>query len=244
MNRIDEATIQRTAAALTMAALCLVVPRFAHAELSHEALWGDDDPTACATPRAEARSFEAFVDEATAHGTETADTDRAPATGVSKATLAAECMDAAPDQSETSNNLCFEKAGVPASVVPALAAKAKALDQTETLVDQARELIGLDEVPTSDRRVASRTHPIAIAPPSQPNRDESCTARPDSCHSLPPLPPTLTVDATATAPYLPAASPEIPAADRRDDTAIPERLRVFHADGYRSPPLKPPRRPS
>lgn len=229
MNRCDEVTMNRTAAALAAVALCLVLPRLAHADLSHETLWGGAGPTSCAQS-----TFESYVDQQSS-------AKRAPATDKSKATLAAECLDAAPDQSAESNNLCFEKAGVPASVVPALAAKAKALEKTDALVDRARGLIGVTGEGNADRRVASRIDPIGVASPSQPDSDDSCTARPESCRSLPPIPPTLSVDAMATAPQPTAAIPAIPEAERPNDDAIPERLRISHSDGYGSPPLKPPR---
>ncbi|MFB6350604.1 MAG: hypothetical protein ABEN55_17220 [Bradymonadaceae bacterium] len=219
MMQFDEVTIQRTAAALAAAALCLVLPRLAHADLSHEALWGGPDLVSCMGP--------------TGGNTDRMDRRQGPSTGETNASLAAECLDAAPQQSEKSNNLCFEKAGVPASVVPALAAKAKALDQTDALVDRARELIGWSQDTSTDRRVASRTHPIGVAPPSQPDRNDSCTARPESCRSLPPIPPNLSVDATATAPPLTSELPEIPAADRRDDDQIPDSASPTRRDTAR-----------
>ena len=236
----DEVTNYQSLAALVAAVACLVVPQVAGAEISHESLWGSLDPGSCIGPNADMPDLPALAgDYQPADHSEPRQTG--PATGESRASLAAECLEDVSANSQKSNNLCFEKAGVPASIVPTLAAKADALDQTATIVDRARELIGLESVAPSSKPLASRTGPIGTVPPSQPDPDNSCTKRPASCRSLPPLPPTLSVDAMATAPHMPATTPSIPTADRPHNEAIPERLRISHSEGYRSPPLKPPR---
>ena len=240
MRNVSEATILRVVGPLVVLALCVVVaPRNASAKLSHETLWGDSGSTTCVNHVELERNGYVSLMSRTTVRSETSEEAPVTRSTRSKASRAVGCLDDS-DGSNKSNNLCFEKAGVPASVVPQLLAKARALEETKRVVEAARALV--DGESATNEVVASREGPVGTIPPSQPNPENSCTAHPDNCRSLPPLPPTLTVEAPAIAPNVTDSDYEFPADSEPDDVSIPERLRVRPEDGFSSPPFKPPRR--
>jgi hypothetical protein len=215
-------------------AMCALFPRAGHAELSHDALWGPVDAGACANPDANFSESDSLV---TSRKSEAKNSEE----GTARSREATDCL---ADDSRDAYNVCFEEAGVPASVVPKLSAKVRAFQQSDELIEQATALVGLETTEESDERVASRLHPLEVAPPAeQPNPNKSCTVdRQERCRSLPPLPPSLNLEASGAAPYMPVGNLDLPAdPDPTDETTIPERHNILPADGYRSPPLKPPR---
>ncbi len=229
-----EITTCRVAGAVVALAMCVLLPRAGHAEISHDALWGAVEAGACANPAmnlSESDSADTSRKSVAKNSEKGAEGNREP-------------TDCLTDESQDAHNVCFEEAGVPASVVPKLSAKVRAFQQSDKLIEQATTLVGLERTDDSDERVASRLNPIEVAPPSnEPSPNNRCTVdRQERCRSLPPLPPSLNLEASGAAPYMPVGGLELPAdPDPTEDTTIPEYHDILPADGYRSPPLKPPR---
>ena len=119
-----------------MAAVVLVGPATASAEVSHDVLWGGG-PTSCVNYGAvEQKGLVSFIEEPAPTST-----DPSHSSTTTELASTAPCFDLSTDE-ENSNNVCFEKAGVPASVVPKLLAKARALEQSQRLVALAEHLVG------------------------------------------------------------------------------------------------------
>ena len=229
-----------------IAAVVLVGPAPASAEVSHEVLWGGG-PTSCVHYGAvEHKGLVSFIDESApsvepASQTSSAAVIEETVTEAAGLTSTPPCFDLSTD-GEKSNNVCFEKAGVPASVVPKLLAKARALEQSQRLVALAEQLIDREKL-GEDRRVEGpKSLPLADLPPAGPNPQQSCTGQPDTCRGLPPLPPELTLEASG--PSARQAAIAIPMPDRPEpaEQAAITQQRIAPSDGYDSPPDKPPRR--
>lgn len=229
-----ETTACSVAGAVIAFAMCALLPRAGHSEISHDALWGATDAGACANPGANLSESDSLD---VSRKSVAKDFEQ----GAGESQEPADCL---ADKSRDAHNVCFEEAGVPASVVPTLSAKVQAFQQSDELIDQATTLVGLETTDDSDERVASRLDPIEVAPPSnEPSPTNLCTVdRQERCRSLPPLPPSLNLEASGAGPYMPVGSLELPAdPDPTDDAIIPDHHDILPADGYGSPPLKPPR---
>lgn len=171
----------------------------------------------------------------------------------------ASCFDAVEDSDEAvrSHRLCLERADVPASLVPKLVAEVRALEQTDGVLDTVHRLAKVesaegessDESTESTARAGRTDGPKSLplaqvpTPPNQPDPDASCTAsNPDRCRSLPPR-PTLDLESSPTAPRLPSSQLEEDGEIEPDeDDPSPAGPRVGPAEGYDSPPDKPPKR--
>jgi hypothetical protein len=219
-----------------MAVVVLLGPATASAEVSHDVLWGAG-PTSCVNYGAvEQKGLVSFIDESAPSSTQvsqSSSTDELAST--------APCFDLSTDE-EKSNNVCFEKAGVPASVVPKLLAKARALEQSQRLVALAEHLVGQQQEEDDWREEGPKSLPLADLPPAGPNPQQSCTGQPDTCRSLPPLPPELTLQASGASARETAAGLPLPDRPEPNEQAALTHQRIAPSDGYDSPPDKPPRR--
>ncbi|MFB6264008.1 MAG: hypothetical protein ABEL76_10355 [Bradymonadaceae bacterium] len=144
-----------------------------------------------------------------------------------------------------SMNLCFERAGAPASVRPHLIANFQAEGLSDAVVDRALAAARADESERPNRapavvRVLSYN---PAEPPSPRPSDDSCTAAaPENCKSVPPSPPTLSIDAS-----FPSARNRSISIDSPPRAALlravgpPRHDPVGPADGWDSPPNRPPK---
>ena len=249
MRETTGSTICRMLGACAALVVCLgAYAPSASAEMTHDSLWGADSSSASGScvnhGILEHEGFVSLMSQGESSTAQKNASEISPAIQ-KQASLASDCL-ADSDGSKRSNNLCFEKSGVPASVVPQLLAKSRALEQSENVVDVARAIVdaqagGSDRESETRRVVASRKGPVGTIPPSQPNPKSSCTAQPDNCRSLPPVPPSLDVEASGAAPQLPDESPEFSESDDPADEVPAGSSRVGPSDGHASPPLKPPR---
>ncbi len=234
MTRQTELTIGRIVGAMVALAVCALLPRGGAAELSHDTLWGSAPIGAC-------EEDEASLDEVDAMLASSSEGEAASSQHADEAEPAgSDCLE---EDARRSNNVCFEQAGVPASVVPTLAAKVRGLQESEQAIEQATAMIGLDgPVSSQEQSTTSRLDSFQFVPPPSPSPDNSCTVdRQERCRSLPPLPPSLTLEASATAPYISDRDPDFPEPRPSDETAPLDHHEIRPSDGYSSPPLKPPR---
>ncbi len=138
---------------------------------------------------------------------------------------------------DPSANFCFEDAEGQISTLPTLLAKWRGEQAAEALVDQLNETIDGDDA--HDELLAETT--VSPAPQPEDGDDASCSDRPDMCRSLPPLPPTLVIDASASAARQDHFQRSIPPTTlSTDDQRAWARLKVRPTPGYRTPPDQPP----
>lgn len=138
---------------------------------------------------------------------------------------------------DPSANFCFEDAEGQISTLPTLLAKWRGEQAAAALVDKLDETI--DGGGAGDEPVAETT--VNPAPQPEDGDDASCSDRPDMCRSLPPLPPTLVIDASASAARQDQFQRSIPPTTlSTDDQRAWARLKVRPTPGYRTPPDQPP----
>ncbi len=141
---------------------------------------------------------------------------------------------------DVSNNVCFEGAGAPASVRPEMMARSKAIQAFDHVARSLQDVLG-ENTGVAWRGSASSKPDLDAPEPRHSDSKNSCTAHPDTCRGLPPLPPSLSGDSSR--PLVQRRIPmEIPELEWPDDTGpIPHMRRVEPSPGHQSPPHKPPR---
>lgn len=180
-------------------------------------------------------SSDAETGEFEASGLETSQADVTPKETPATIESDAPCSDD-PD-ADPSANFCFEDAEGQISTLPTLLAKWRGEQAAEALVDKLNETIDGGEA--NDELLAETT--VSPAPQPEDGDSASCSDRPDMCRSLPPLPPTLVVDASAGAARQEQFQRSVPPTTlSTDDQRAWARLKVRPTLGHRTPPDQPP----
>ncbi len=181
-------------------------------------------------------------------GVETFVMDQAPAAPsgqLSRADLddlSEQAQQAAPcggdDDADPSSNLCFEDADGQISTLPRLLTQWHARKAADAVVNSVFAAIAHTDVPANPR---PRPERVSVpARPMHPRDNDSCTANPAKCRSLPPLAPTVTIDVATFAAHPVLHQTHIPIRLSTNQTRAWARLRIGPRHGHRAPPDKPP----
>jgi hypothetical protein len=168
-----------------------------------------------------------------------------------------------------SNNVCFEATGAPATIRPALIAKYRTAQQSRRIAGIARTL-GPRDITSSDSTVADEgllvlsdggvssagmpgpaesellnqwTSTATDVPVERDRRraPASCSVSPVQCESVPPGPPGINGEHTASV-HLTKHLFTSNEGARASGSRLPDYRRLGPADGFGSPPDPPPRR--
>ena len=138
---------------------------------------------------------------------------------------------------DPSSNVCFEDAEHPISTLPRLLAQWRAEKMANGVVDSVLENIDEAGGPVPLVVAESSADPVHVPTPESNDR---CTSNPSECRALPPLPPSLVIDAAGSSARLAQHLVTVLDLSTPDDTRPWAQLRVRPSDGHRDPPLKPP----
>lgn len=140
------------------------------------------------------------------------------------------------DDTDPSSNQCFEDAGEPISTLPRLLAQWRAQKTAAGVVDSVVRWAerGPSPVVVAELPAAPASEPIDLDA-------DSCGEDPAECRSLPPLPPTVVVDASAPAARQLDSLLAFPSVLTAELDVRPwAKLRVRASLGHRDPPQRPP----
>ncbi|QDG51723.1 hypothetical protein FIV42_13490 [Persicimonas caeni] len=141
---------------------------------------------------------------------------------------------------DPSSNFCFEDAQGQISTLPSLLAKWRGEQAANAVIDSMFAAVepADDEADAAPVVVAES---VEVEPEPADSEGQSCRSNPDECRSLPPAPPTLTVDvSTASARQL-LYELQLPPSLSEDNPRAWAQLRIGPLHGHRDPPEEPPR---
>lgn len=146
---------------------------------------------------------------------------------------------------DPSSNFCFEDARGQISTLPSLLAKWRGEQAAGTVVDSMLAAMEQSDV-QAEPTFAEPNNPVAaesidVEPEPADSDEQSCQNNPDECRSLPPAPPTLTVDVSTGAARQLLYGLRLPAALSEDNPRAWSQLRIGPLHGHRDPPEQPPR---
>lgn len=144
------------------------------------------------------------------------------------------------DDADPSSNICLEAANSPISTLPRLLAEATGKETAEGVVDSI--LARIDENGIDDHQVVVAVTSTPDPAPVSDGSTVACSTHSEECRSLPPVPPTLQLDASGPAARNIFSSSDLLDAPDEGRVNAWAHLSVGPRDGYERLPDRPPKR--
>ncbi|MGM0558609.1 MAG: hypothetical protein ACQEVA_19645 [Myxococcota bacterium] len=144
------------------------------------------------------------------------------------------------DDSDPASNVCLEAANSPISTLPRLLIETNGKETAESVVNSILARMEANDVRPDEVTVAITPSPEPA--PSGENSKVACSTDSEECRALPPVPPSLQLDASAPAARELTRSIDLLDAPGQGRINAWAHLRVGPEDGHSQLPDRPPRR--